>query len=237
MLKKLFVFFFAAMLCAWSVNAQDVITKTDGTTILANVKEIGEAVVKYHKYENPTGPLYTISVASIVKIQFKDGNVETFSQSIAPDVNQSQIGTVSDQELIKINDALNGKRRTIESDLLRAKAKKTRVAGISIGSALMAGGVAMIIVGTQSDYNDEIYDGLIGGGCAVAAAGITTLAICCVQANKYMNKAKGMEMYNLSMASMEIGSIGKSTLMTSVDLMGIKAMQTNGVGVSVSLKF
>ena len=49
------------LLTAPLVRAQDVIVKTDGSTILSKVLEVNQSDVKYIKFSNPNGPTYTIN--------------------------------------------------------------------------------------------------------------------------------------------------------------------------------
>jgi hypothetical protein len=64
-----------------SLNAQDIIVKKDGSIIKGKIAEIGEESVKYHKADNPDGPLYSLATANIASINYENGKVEKFSSS------------------------------------------------------------------------------------------------------------------------------------------------------------
>ena len=56
--------------------AQDVIVKKDGSTILSKVLEISETEIKYKKWSNQDGPMYTISRNEVNSINYQNGELE-----------------------------------------------------------------------------------------------------------------------------------------------------------------
>ena len=82
MRKLLTVLVVLFAICA-AANAQDVIVKKDFTTIQAKILEIGEDVIKYKKWDKQDGPTYTISVANISAINYKDGTQDKFDTAPA----------------------------------------------------------------------------------------------------------------------------------------------------------
>ena len=77
MKKILLIAIFA--ICYVSVNAQDIIKTKDNTEVLSKVIEIGETSVKYKKWENLSGPTYTMSISKISSIIYQNGSVESFT--------------------------------------------------------------------------------------------------------------------------------------------------------------
>ena len=71
--------FFIVFLMATKVFAQDVIVKNDGTTVLSKVLEVGVSEVKYKKYSNLDGPVYSISKTDIMSINYENGDKESFN--------------------------------------------------------------------------------------------------------------------------------------------------------------
>lgn len=59
--------------------AQDVIVKKDGTTIQGKVMEISETEIKYKKWSNQDGPLYSIKRSSVDLINYQNGDIELFT--------------------------------------------------------------------------------------------------------------------------------------------------------------
>ncbi len=58
--------------------AQDVIVKKDGTTIQSKVMEINGVEIKYKKWSNQEGPMYSIIRSEVNSINFQNGEVELF---------------------------------------------------------------------------------------------------------------------------------------------------------------
>ncbi|MBR1871966.1 MAG: hypothetical protein IJ795_02015 [Bacteroidales bacterium] len=78
-MKKLILFVTFVLAFAAGMDAQDIITKYDGSEIKSKVLEISETTVKYKKWENLSGPTYTIKVSDIVMIRYENGTNEVFA--------------------------------------------------------------------------------------------------------------------------------------------------------------
>jgi hypothetical protein len=61
-----------------ALQAQDIIVKRDGSTIISKVMEINKTDVKYKKFSNLNGPTYTIEKAEIMAINYENGDKDTF---------------------------------------------------------------------------------------------------------------------------------------------------------------
>ncbi|MDR2627895.1 MAG: porin family protein [Dysgonamonadaceae bacterium] len=61
------------------VRAQDVITKKDGSEILAKVLEIGITEIRYKMYDNESGPTYVVLKSEVFMIVFQDGTKKVFN--------------------------------------------------------------------------------------------------------------------------------------------------------------
>ena len=64
-----------------SLMAQDVIVKKDGNTIISKVLEISNTEIHYQPWSNQNGPIYVINTKDIVRINFSNGDVETFGNA------------------------------------------------------------------------------------------------------------------------------------------------------------
>lgn len=80
-MKKLLLTLFL-LISVFGLFAQDSILKINGETISAKVLEIGTDNVKYKKFSNIDGPLYSISKDEIKEILFKNGDKESFINSL-----------------------------------------------------------------------------------------------------------------------------------------------------------
>jgi hypothetical protein len=72
------------MLSEFLLLGQDVIVKKNGEEIKAKVEEVQNYDVKYHRFDNLTGPLYTISKAELASIKYENGMVDSFANIPAP---------------------------------------------------------------------------------------------------------------------------------------------------------
>lgn len=70
-------------ICMISINtqAQDLIIKKDGTDISAKVLEITTSEIKYNKFENLTGPIYTVLKSDVLMIRYENGTKDIFNES------------------------------------------------------------------------------------------------------------------------------------------------------------
>lgn len=79
-MKKLYLLFFA-FLAAYTLQAQDIITKTDKTEIKALVTEISDETIKYRLFDFQEGPVYNLKRAEVYKIVYSNGREEKFNAS------------------------------------------------------------------------------------------------------------------------------------------------------------
>ena len=96
-------------LISHSLYAQDIITFRDGNSVKAKVLEITQTEIKYKRFSNLDGPLYTINKNTVTQIQYKGGDIEEFSNepvansstnssSVASDPNAPQLIEVEPDE-------------------------------------------------------------------------------------------------------------------------------------------
>ncbi len=250
------------LLCTISASAKDVITKTDGSKVDAKVEEVTETLIKYRRASNPAGsPLYTISLSSVASIAYEDGTVDVFNSETtltstpstaesAPVATSSaptdeellryaesipaykQSGTISDTELFRMSSIpINSTPKA-----LYAKAKKYRIIGWTVGSALILAGV--IVPNAIHFWNDDAYEpayyvpmiGGIIGGTAV-----------CIGFNLYANslkkQARELEMYSANIIENDILNFGGNKLTAGVNMMGNRMTHTHGLGLSLKFNF
>lgn len=89
----------AALLCAASAaEAQDMIVKRNAQAeeIPAKVLEVGEDQIRYRKFSNPDGPIYTISRSEVFFIRYENGEKEVITAYDAPAAPQTADDNSSD---------------------------------------------------------------------------------------------------------------------------------------------
>lgn len=91
-MKKLLLLI--AVSCAATAQAQDVIVKRDGSTILTKVLEVNQSDIKYKKFSNQSGPTYTINKSEVMAINYEGGDKDTFEEttSVANSINPNSSG-------------------------------------------------------------------------------------------------------------------------------------------------
>lgn len=99
MKKFLFlVFLLAISLTSMKTYAQDVITKKDGSEIQAKVLEVISTEVKYKKFDNQTGPTYSIQKSEVLMVKYENGTKDIFANessnvpNVTPEKGKSIIG-------------------------------------------------------------------------------------------------------------------------------------------------
>lgn len=78
--KQLFIII-SLLFVAGIAMAQDVIVKKDGSTIPSKVEEINNTDIKYKKWGNLDGPLYSISRTEVVVINYQNGEIEVIQSN------------------------------------------------------------------------------------------------------------------------------------------------------------
>ena len=105
-MKRFIIWGIALFLPATLVDAQDIITKKDGTDIEAKVLEVNPSDVKYKRFDNLEGPTYSIEKADILLIRYANGTNEVFNtQSSSPVQGQgvdNNLFFASDPELLTV---------------------------------------------------------------------------------------------------------------------------------------
>jgi len=79
MKKSVILTLFLAATC-FTLHAQDVIVKSSGEEIKAKVTEVGTAEIKYKRFDNESGPTYTIPKSEVFMITYEDGSKDMFGR-------------------------------------------------------------------------------------------------------------------------------------------------------------
>ena len=77
-MKRLFILtvYFIAFTC--ECFAQDIIITKDARKIEVKMTEVNVDNIRYKRFDNPDGPIYTMPKSEIVSILYESGHVETF---------------------------------------------------------------------------------------------------------------------------------------------------------------
>ncbi len=94
-MKRLFVLMMLSLATVFTVCAQDIIIKINGEEILSKVEEVGELSIKYRKFTNMNGPLYSISRKDVSEIHYESGDKDIITR---PDETAQAPVTVTEPE-------------------------------------------------------------------------------------------------------------------------------------------
>ena len=75
----------ALFMISTGTNAQDLITKADGTDISAKVLEVTITEIKYKRVDNLSGPIYTLLKSDVLMIRYEDGTKDIFNKVVSSD--------------------------------------------------------------------------------------------------------------------------------------------------------
>ncbi len=92
-MKKFYLLLIGALFLATTAEAQDVIVRKDGTTVLAKVEKVGTSEIEYRKWGNIEGPIYSAAIADIISINYENGTRDTFESAPATEVASATTST------------------------------------------------------------------------------------------------------------------------------------------------
>ncbi|OFX71034.1 MAG: hypothetical protein A2X12_05725 [Bacteroidetes bacterium GWE2_29_8] len=79
-MRKTFIIISIIFVLVTSLVAQDFITTKNGEEIKAKVLEITQTEVKYKRFENIDGPIYTVNKSDLLIIKYANGDIEKMKQ-------------------------------------------------------------------------------------------------------------------------------------------------------------
>lgn len=134
-----------ALLCSLiSVNAQDYIITKNGEQIQARVAELSSSEVKYKKWSNLNGPLYTIKISDIARINYENGTSDVFSDlpsatrdELPATIFADRTGTASDTDLMELYKQL---------DTTPQKIKRLKLTAWIGSTALLTTGIILYFI-------------------------------------------------------------------------------------------
>lgn len=226
----LFLMLFCCTVC---VSAQDVIVKKDGSTVVCRVLEVKSSEVVYKLWTERNGSSYIMDLSLVSSINYESGKKESFSE-------------IMENKYSAYNQS-NGERQINDKALMTIdnikKAKRLKIVGYTVGSAIVAGGILMMSHGLSSKtdpyYNgiDESYyeaDGVLWAGAAVIPVGVAITAGCLIRSNKIKkeyNKIQNYALYQQDFKFKNGNSITPSVDMLKYTDKGFN-IQTIGMGLS-----
>lgn len=76
--NNIFIFIVSFIFCL-GAEAQDILVKKDGSALQIKTEEISETTIKYRLWDDQSGPLRSISIESVLSINYANGRIERFN--------------------------------------------------------------------------------------------------------------------------------------------------------------
>lgn len=76
--NNIFIFIVSFIFCL-GAEAQDILVKKDGSALQIKTEEISETTIKYRLWDDQSGPLRSISIESVLSINYANGKMERFN--------------------------------------------------------------------------------------------------------------------------------------------------------------
>lgn len=80
-MKKIIITALSAIIAISNCFPQDIITNKSGDDIQAKVTEITTTEIKYKKYDNQNGPIFTLLKSDVLMIRYENGSKDIFTES------------------------------------------------------------------------------------------------------------------------------------------------------------
>lgn len=229
----------ATIMCSLVANAQDVIVKNDGSTIISKVLEITSTVIKYKKFSNQKGPTYSINKEEVNYINYENGEKEDFGK--VSTVTQK----VEDVQVVQNNLALQqaNNRQVSDVELLKSinidnsirKAKKLKKIGWIGGTVFVAAGVVLNLVhhGYDSYEDGDDFDIIGYVSFGVGVVWTTSFMLAANHQKKkalYANTSIPIMQFNLTQSK-------KSAVYASVNMLNDNMANRKTLGVGMNFNF
>ena len=230
MKKFLLLSFLACILVSVSANAQDVIVKTDTSTILSKVEEISAESIKYRKWNNLDGPVYVLNISEVISVNYSNGTMETFKDKQKDNVEVKTEEAISVSQTPQIGNVRVAAENNIDflrrDDLLKS-ARGYKIGSIScevMGWITVAGG---IIVGVITE--NQVSGGIVGG---VGLALIITSG--CLKGKSIAIQREAYEIAKADIVEMKLGDTNAYASLCSTYN---PVMNKSNVGVGLAIRF
>lgn len=147
-MKTIFKFLTIFIISLFSIKgyAQDIITKKDGTDIKAKILEVTPNEIKYKRFDNQSGPTFTMLISELVMVSYENGTRDIFEQS-------DRNSNISDS-----NEMYDLIERGRQDALMYYEGKKSGKGGVAATSILFGPVIglipAAIITSSEPDYEN-----------------------------------------------------------------------------------
>ena len=219
-MKQLFVMLL--LLCSAVANAQDVIVKKDGSTIVCRVVELTSTEITYKKWNDLNGSNYVMNRADASAINYQNGKKVSLSEVTnlySPNNQNDGVQQYNDNLLLTLDKASNSSTKT---------AKILKIIGWSGGIALVGTGAVFIaLAGGDSGYTT--IGGILAGSGVVWTTGFLLAANL---HNKSYHKLQTSKIYQY-----DFKLSNGSSLSAGIDMLSDRTIGNKTLGLGLRYNF
>jgi len=217
------------LLCSTWALAQDVIVKTDGSSVLCRIVEVNSTEVVYKKWSDLKGSNYVMNRKDVSTINYESGKKEDISlldNKYSPYNQNTGYGQMNDNALARMDAIMDYQK----------KAKKAKLSGWIVGGISAAVGVlfAADAAGVDIGFGCEPPMRLaISGLCIAGGVG------CVLGGNAISNhyKKKAQMLQSTALLQQGIQFNDGSSLALGIDVIQDKTMNINTFGMGIRYNF
>lgn len=219
------------LLCSAVVNAQDVIVKKDGSTIVCRVVNLTDSEIIYKKWSDLNGSNYVMERSAASAINYQNGKKVNLSEATnlyRPNNQNDGVQQYNDRALLAIDN---------KSNILEKKAKNWQTVGWICGGILVGYGLYIIIdqpfLKHDGNHKRETPNILIGSG--IAGIGIISSILCFSKARNIRKQAEMLQSASIYQHDFKFSN--GSSLSAGIDMLSDCILSNNTLGFGVRYNF
>ena len=243
-MRHLFMLCLLFAVCSLSGNAQDVIVKKDGSTVVCRIVELTATEAVYQKWNASNNYNYVMNLSDIKVINYQDGRRwtsegTTYNNSLTPQNNDYNAGTQMNEAQLY---ALDNRFREYNPNIDYAKkAKRLKRAAWTTGSMFLLGGIILMGCGASEDSQSAwggSYNWSVGGpGLAMIGISLTMTPILLAKAANYRRIAAKYSVNSAPIFEKEITLRNGNRLCPAVDMLSSQVQKKPSLGLGLRYSF
>ena len=237
-MRHLFMLYLLFAVCSLSGNAQDVIVKKDGSTVVCRIVELTTTEAVYQKWNASNNYNYVMNLSDIKVINYQDGRRwtsegTTYNNSLTPQNNDYNAGTQMNEAQLY---ALDNRFREYNPNIDYAKkAKRLKRAAWTTGTLFLACGI--IMVGCGAGLYDYADLALVCPGTAMIGISLTMTPILLAKAANYRRIAAKYSVNSAPIFEKEITLRNGNRLCPAVDMLSSQVQKKPSLGLGLRYSF
>ena len=229
--------------CSLSGNAQDVIVKKDGSTVVCRIVELTATEAVYQKWNASNNYNYVMNLSDIKVINYRDGRRwttegTTYNNSLTPQSNDYNASTQMNEAQLY---ALDNRFREYNPNIDYAKkAKRLKRAAWATGCICLFGGIILMGSAAGEDAMDAAagYEwAMAGPGLALIGISVTMTPILLKKAANYRRIAEKYSVNSAPIFEKEITLRKGNRLRPGVDMLSSHVQKKPSLGLGLRYSF